>query len=83
DKQINPHVEYISSYIGNGGPRFFLSIIPNEPAPNNAFMIVKTKSAADALIMQKRIREFAASELAHINVRTELISRGTVPPGVV
>ena len=83
DKQLNPHVEYISSYIGNGGPRFFLSIIPNEPAPNNAFMIVKTKSAADALIMQKSIREFAASELAHINVRTELISRGTVPPGVV
>lgn len=83
DKQKNPQVEYISSYIGNGGPRFFLSIIPNDPAPNNAFMIVKTTSSANALLMQKSIREFAAKELAHINVRTELISRGTVPPGVV
>jgi multidrug efflux pump subunit AcrB len=83
DKNKNPQVEYISSYIGNGGPRFFLSIIPNEPAPNNAFMIVKTKSPEDALIIQKTIRQFAANELAHINVRTELISRGTVPPGVV
>lgn len=80
----NKHpVDFVSAYIGNGGPRFFLSIIPNTPSPNNAFMIVKTHSADDALIMQKSIRKYAASELAHTNVRTELIARGTVPPGVV
>ncbi len=83
DKQENPQIEYISSYIGSGGPRFFLSIIPNDPAPNHAFMIVKAQSGVAAAELQKSIRVYSAKYLAHINVRTELIARGTVPPGVV
>ncbi|WOH36142.1 efflux RND transporter permease subunit [Thalassotalea fonticola] len=83
DSEHNPDVNYVSSYIGTGGPRFFLSIIPNSPAPNNAFMIVNTQSADSASNMLAKIRNYAAKNLAHINIRTELISRGTVPPGVV
>ncbi|MHA7817532.1 MAG: efflux RND transporter permease subunit [Pseudohaliea sp.] len=35
-----PHVESHIAYIGNGGPRFVLSLTPIDPAPNKAFMLV-------------------------------------------
>lgn len=83
DKTQNPQVKYTAAYIGNGGPRFFLSIIPNDPAPNKAFIIVDAGNAEAAKSLLLPIRQFAAQQLSHANVRTELIARGTVPPGVV
>jgi len=83
DKEQNPDVEYVSAYIGTGGPRFFLSISPNDPAPHRAFMIVNTRSAEAAAELVKEIRHYVGRELPEAFVRTELIARGTVPPGVV
>ncbi len=83
DKQENPSVNYVTSYIGTGGPRFFLSITPSDPAPHRGFMIVEAKSADDAKQLLDKIRRFVAANVPQGRVRTELIARGTVPPGVV
>ena len=83
DDAHNPDVENLTSYIGTGGPRFSLAIVPNWPAPHRAFMIVKASDAAHAGQLLQDIRSFAAEQLAQASVRTELITRGVVPPGVV
>lgn len=83
DPKANPHVEAVSSYIGTGGPRFSLSIVPNQPAANRAFMIVRASDSHAARELIGSIREHAAARVSQAHVRTELISRGVVPPGVV
>lgn len=83
DETQNPEVDYISSYIGSGGPRFFLSIAPSNPAPNRSFIIVNTGSATDAKNMVQKIKQFSAQNIPTARVKPQLIARGTVPPGVV
>ncbi|WP_286272856.1 efflux RND transporter permease subunit [Thalassotalea hakodatensis] len=83
DENQNPEVDYVSSYIGNGGPRFFLSISPSNPAPNRSFTIVNTASASDAKALVNKIKRFSAENMPTAKVRPQLIARGTVPPGVV
>ena len=42
----NPEVDRTcSSYVGSGGPRFFLALAPNDPQPNKAFLVVNTREA--------------------------------------
>ncbi|GLS24754.1 efflux RND transporter permease subunit [Marinibactrum halimedae] len=40
DKQVFPHIESVSGYVGYGGPRFVLSLSPEDPAENKGFMVV-------------------------------------------
>ena len=83
DKARNPGVESVSSYIGTGGPRMSLAIVPNNPAPHRAFMVIRAVDRIEARALLASIREFSAQELSEAMVRTELISRGITAPGVV
>jgi len=40
DKEQFAHIESYSAYVGFGGPRFVLSLAPEDPANNNGFIIV-------------------------------------------
>src|SRR5712672_1088890 len=59
-----PETKIVSSYIGGGAPRFFLSYNPELPDPNFAKMIILTPDAKarDKLIF--RLREQVAAGLA-------------------
>jgi multidrug efflux pump subunit AcrB len=59
-----PEAKIVSSYIGGGAPRFFLSYNPELPDPNFAKMIILTPDAKarDKLIF--RLREQVAAGLA-------------------
>jgi len=83
DKSINPSVEDVAAYIGTGGPRISLSVVPNNPAAHRAFMTVSVTDSKQAKGLLASIRQFAAKEISQASVRTELISRGVVPAGVV
>jgi multidrug efflux pump subunit AcrB len=56
-----PEAKIVTSYIGQGAPRFFLAISPELPDPSFAKIIVLTpdQKARDAL--KQRLRQFAAS----------------------
>jgi multidrug efflux pump subunit AcrB len=45
DKEQNPEITGTIAYVGNGGPRFFLSLAPVDPDPFVAFLIVNTETA--------------------------------------
>jgi multidrug efflux pump subunit AcrB len=56
-----PEAKIVTSYIGQGAPRFFLAISPELPDPSFAKIVVLTpdQEARDAL--KRRLRQFAAS----------------------
>ncbi|WP_417768540.1 efflux RND transporter permease subunit [Stappia sp.] len=59
----SPHVDYYTTYIGAGAPRFFIAYNPALPNPSYALVLVQTKGGehTDALVSQLQSR-FAASE---------------------
>jgi multidrug efflux pump subunit AcrB len=44
DKEQNPEITGTIAYVGNGGPRFFLSLAPVDPDPFVGFLIVNTET---------------------------------------
>ena len=59
-----PEAKVVTTYIGQGGPRFFMSLSPELPDPSFAKIIVRTpdEEARDAL--KARLRQAAANGLA-------------------
>ncbi|MCP4248398.1 MAG: efflux RND transporter permease subunit, partial [bacterium] len=44
DKSINPEITSTVAYVGSGGPRFYLSLSPDDPDPHTGFIIINTES---------------------------------------
>ncbi len=40
DKEMFPHIENFSGHVGYGGPRFVLSLSPDDPAENKGFIVI-------------------------------------------
>ncbi|MDE1153568.1 MAG: efflux RND transporter permease subunit [Micavibrio sp.] len=59
-----PETERMTSYIGQGAPRFFLAMAPELPDPSFAKIVVLTPSEETREELKHRIREAAAEGLA-------------------
>ena len=61
--KTNEHVDYFTTYVGAGAPRFFLAYNPALPNPSYALILVQTKGGehADALVDELQAR-FAEAE---------------------
>jgi multidrug efflux pump len=72
-------VESSASYVGNGAPRFFLSLDQQLFADNFAQLVIVTKDVKDREDLKRRLEErFAAPDFAHIRVRVLRLENG--PP---
>lgn len=72
-------IDYYSSYIGNGAPRFFLSLDQQLFADNfGQFVIVSKDLAARERIKKRLETQFSAAEFADIRVRVVRLENG--PP---
>jgi multidrug efflux pump len=68
-----------SSYIGNGAPRFFLSLDQQLFADNFAQLVIVTKGLVEREELKQRLEErFASPEFAHIRMRVLRLENG--PP---
>ncbi|MXP53976.1 efflux RND transporter permease subunit [Pantoea sp. Seng] len=56
--------EIVTSYIGQGSPRFYLAMAPELPDPSFAKIVVLTESQDARDVLKERLREAAASGLA-------------------
>ncbi len=83
NEEINPEVASTIAYVGNGGPRFFLSLSPVDPDPHVAFMIVNTVTAADAPVMRQRLQEYLDANYPDVNGRVKEMWLGGSEPGLV
>ncbi len=62
DKQ--PEARIVTSYVGQGAPRFFLALSPELPDPSFAKIVVLTQDAEAREALKHRLREAVAQGLA-------------------
>lgn len=58
-----PEAKIVTSYIGQGAPRFYLAIAPELPDPSFAKIVVLTPDAKAREILKRRVRQVAAEGL--------------------
>ncbi|SHI07832.1 efflux RND transporter permease subunit [Pollutimonas bauzanensis] len=79
--QAEPQAGIISSYIGQGAPRFFLSVNPELPNPAFGQIIVLTEDSAARDLLKARIRNMiAAGKFAEARVRVSQFLFGPPVP---
>lgn len=59
-----PEAEVITAYVGQGAPRFFMSLSPELPDPSFAKIVVRTPSEEARDALKERLRRAAADGLA-------------------
>mgnify|MGYP001964448533 CR=1 FL=1 len=62
--KTQPEAELVSSYVGQGAPRFFLAMSPEMPDPSFAKMVILTRDAETREVLKLRMREAIAEGLA-------------------
>ncbi|WP_404711982.1 efflux RND transporter permease subunit [Sphingomonas sp. MMS24-J13] len=76
-----PEAKLVTSYIGQGAPRFFLAISPELPDPSFAKIVVLTPNEATREALKRRVREAAAAGLApEARIRATQIVFGPYSP---
>jgi multidrug efflux pump subunit AcrB len=58
DKETNPEITGTMAYVGNGGPRFFLSLSPIDPDPFVGFIVVNTQTGEHVPELVERTRQY-------------------------
>jgi multidrug efflux pump len=72
-------VDYYSSYVGNGAPRFFLSLDQQLFADNFGQFVIVTKDLQAREDLKRRLEQrFAADDYSHLRVRVVRLENG--PP---
>ena len=79
----NPEVTDVLSYVGGGGPRFFLALAPNDPQANKAFLVVNTQTAAQVPELMRRVENFIIDEMPEATGRADLLFLGPAALGTV
>jgi len=83
DKKENPQITGAIAYVGNGGPRFFLSLSPTDPDPNNAFVIVNTQTGDQVDELIKRTRRHLLDHFPNARGRVKPMFLGSSEPGIL
>ena len=83
DKKENPEITGAIAYVGNGGPRFFLSLAPTDPDPNSAFVIVNTQTGDQVDELIKRTRQQLLDHFPNVLGRVKAMFLGSSEPGIL
>lgn len=83
DETVNPDVVNTTVYVGEGGPRFYLSLNPAKPDPASAFILVNTQSTQSAVAMVERARSAFTEDFPAARFRVTRLSQGGVESGLV
>jgi multidrug efflux pump subunit AcrB len=59
-----PEAKIVTAYVGQGAPRFFMSLSPELPDPSFAKIVVRTSSEEERDALKERLRASAANGLA-------------------
>lgn len=83
DKQANPSVTNTVAYVGEGGPRFFLSLSPFDPDPNRAFILVDLTSSGEVEDMIAKTQTYILKNLPQVHADVKTLFLGPSETGVV
>jgi multidrug efflux pump subunit AcrB len=83
DEQVNPEVNNQLTYIGGGGPRFYLTLDPADRAPSSAFILVNTDNSSQADIVVARSRNYLYTYFPEARFRIKRLAMGAKESGIV
>ncbi len=78
DKLVGPDVEAYTTFVGAGGPRFWLSVIPEQPAANYAQVMIHTRDAFATAGLAGRLKRDLPPSFGAARVTVEQLESG--PP---
>lgn len=83
DKKANPEVINTTIYVGDGGPRFYLSLSPADANPASAFILVNTKDFAGTLEASNRAQRYLLENHPAARFKIKRLSMGGSESGIV
>ncbi|MEM7045511.1 MAG: efflux RND transporter permease subunit, partial [Pseudomonadota bacterium] len=83
DETINPGVVNTTAYVGDGGPRFYLSLDPADPDPASAFFAVNTTGLETAIETANRARRVFIERFPEARFRVTRLAQGGAESGMV
>ncbi len=82
DPEQNPGVQSTVAYIGQGGPRFFLSLTPVDPDPHKAFLLVNLNRSDQVPAMVRRTHNYLLNKHPEVLGRTKAMWMGPSETGL-
>jgi len=83
DKEKNPEITGTIAYVGNGGPRFFLSLSPLDPDPFVGFLIVNTLTNKEVPELVERTSRYLAEHFPNVRGRVKSMWLGGSESGLM
>ena len=83
DTQVNPQVRNQLTYVGDGGPRFYLALNPADRAPSSAFILVNTHDSSNTSAFVSRVRAHLYTYFPEARFRVKRLAMGAKESGVV
>lgn len=83
DETVNPEVLSTTTFVGHGGPRFYLALSPADSDPASAFILVNTHSFEGAVVAAERARTYLFEQRAAVKARVTRLSMGGSESGIV
>ena len=78
DKLAGPEIESYTTFVGAGGPRFWLSVVPEQPASNYTQVLVHTRDAFATAGLAARLKRDLPPLFSAARVTVEQLESG--PP---
>jgi multidrug efflux pump subunit AcrB len=82
NKNENPEITGAIAYVGNGGPRFFLSLAPVDPDPFVAFLIVNTETSKEVPELVQRTSTYILDHFPNVRGRVKAMWLGGSETGL-
>jgi multidrug efflux pump subunit AcrB len=83
DKTANPEISNEVLYVGDGGPRFYLTLTPVPPDPASAFFLVNTTDYQGAVRAADRAWKYLYANHPEASFKIKRLAMGAVESGVV
>lgn len=78
DSILGPEVEAYTTFVGAGGPRFWISVVPEQPASGYAQVMVHTRDRHRTIALADRLKRELSGRIAAARVRVNQLESG--PP---
>jgi multidrug efflux pump subunit AcrB len=83
DKAANPEIAGEILYVGDGGPRFYLTLTPVSPDPASAFFLVNTTDYKGAVRAADRAWKYLYANHPEAQFKVKRLAMGAVESGIV
>ncbi|MEP1208754.1 MAG: efflux RND transporter permease subunit [Rhizobiaceae bacterium] len=83
DKSVNPEVADVTTYVGSGGPRFYLALSPADTNPATAFFLINTDDFDGAVAASDRAQKYLLENHPAARFKIKRLAMGGSESGIV